>query len=231
MYVVGHGHVDKTVAPLYTNRDFVAGTDNRIYKGIMDTTVFGSHNTVSGSGMQYANTFIQGEHNVANSGSGIVIMGCGSVADGHGAIAIGNQLIANQWQTVVGKYNQSVAGPERLVSGSLETDKALFVIGNGYADSDGEGWDVESNIHRSNAMVVYADGTVNAHDFVSDNELTLDGQNGISVTEDLVNSKVVVSLDSATADIINFLKSKPSQGTYAIQSTDGVLSWVAIGLV
>jgi hypothetical protein len=125
--------------------------------------------------------------------------------------------------------SSGVWDPSKWTETHPEEDKALFIIGNGYSETDGRNWLDESNIHRSNAMEVYADGTVRAHDFISDNALDLDGQNGVTVTEDLVNSKLVISLDQETADIITFLKSKPSQGTYGIQSNNGVLSWVAIG--
>jgi hypothetical protein len=123
-----------------------------------------------------------------------------------------------------------VPGPDRLTPGEDDSDAALFVIGNGYSETDSADWQNEDYIHRSNAMEVYADGTVKAHDFVSDNELTLDGQNGVTVAEDLVNSKLVVSLDADTLNIINFLKNRPQNGTYSIQNTNGVLSWVQIGI-
>lgn len=230
-YIVGNGHAYKDSATYWNSRNFVTGDKNLIYCGINDCVVFGNDNLISQSMGNYSHDVILGNNNTINNGSGSVIIGAGSTTTGHMAMAIGNQLVARQWQTVFGKYNSPIDGPDRTKDPTTEPDKALFIIGNGYSETDKTAWRNESLIHRSNAMVVYADGTVNAHDFVSDNELTLDGQNGVSVTEDLVNSKVVISLDSATADIINFLKSKPAQGTYAIQSTDGVLSWVAIGLV
>lgn len=230
-YILGNGKAYKDSSTYWNDRDFITGDNNNIYCGINDSLIFGNDNLISRSVGNYSHDFIQGNNNTLTDGSGSVIIGSGSTATGHMAIAIGNQLKANQWQTVIGKYNSPIDGPGRLADPATEPNKALFIVGNGYSETEGRDWRNEGLIHRSNAMVVYADGTVTAHDFVSDNELTLDGQNGISVTDDLVNSKVVISLDTDTANLINFLKSKPSNGTYGIQSTDGVLSWVAIGTV
>lgn len=223
----------------HNSRNTIIGSVNGMGSRVVDYTILGSQNTVkctsgftSSDNYAISNGVVQGNNNDVSNGSNIVCMGNGNVSTGHNSVAIGCQLISNQWQTVIGKYNVAIAGPNRLSTQTpQDPTKALFIVGNGYSSDDSINWQNEAYITRSNAMVVYADGTVNAHDFVSDNELTLDGQNGISVTDDLVNSKVVISLDTDTANIINFLKSKPAQGTYGIQSTDGVLSWVAIGLV
>lgn len=96
-------------------------------------------------------------------GSSLTVEG-NSVAIGNGiratehSVAIGSQLISAQWQTVVGKYNAAVAGPGRLADPANEDGKALFIVGNGYDESTGADWMDESRIHRSNAMVVYANG-------------------------------------------------------------------------
>jgi hypothetical protein len=74
------------------------------------------------------------------------------------AVAIGNQLKANQWQTVIGKYNSPIDGPDRLTAPASEPTKALFIVGNGYSETDGSNWQTESLIHRSNALELYADG-------------------------------------------------------------------------
>jgi len=219
------------------SRNVIIGDVNGVYSNTVGYFVLGSENKVRNTQVSqlrgaYAisNGFVQGNCNEAVDGSNIVIMGNGNKAAGHNSVAIGSQLISAQWQTVVGKYNAAVAGPGRLSDPANEGDKALFIVGNGYGESTGEDWMDESRIHRSNAMVVYADGTVTAHEFVGDNDLSLEGQNGISVTADLANSRAVISLDTDTADLVSFLKTRPVSGRYVLQSNDGVLSWVAIGV-
>lgn len=252
----------------------IFGNINKISPNVMWSGILGTASTISNS-LSYgiSGIFVQGMNQTVSDGSNIICMGAGNVSSGHGSIAIGNQLISDKWQTVIGKYNKALPGPERtipkhdenktynagdivydslgskyykctssvptvgMMQNSLwtevnpDSEKALFIVGNGYGESDSSGdWNDETKIHRSNAMEVYADGTVKAHDFVSDNELTLDGQNGVTVVEDLVNSKLVVSLDTDTLNIINFLKNRPQNGTYSIQNTNGVLSWVQIGI-
>jgi hypothetical protein len=158
VYLAGNGHVDQTSRELSVGRIFVNGSENKVYKGTELSAVFGFSNEIHSDGLTYSYNFIEGGYNVAENGSGIVIMGCGTTASGHGSIAIGNQLKSRQWQTVIGKYNSPVDGPERCVPCSSEPNKALFIVGNGYGESDSSAWDNESYIHRSNALELYADG-------------------------------------------------------------------------
>ena len=93
-------------------------------------------------------------------GSNAIAMGNGNIVEGHNGVAIGCQLKSNQWQTVIGKYNQPVDGPDRLTSADdpSQSNKALFIVGNGYSTKDDRDWKDEQFITRSNAMVVYANG-------------------------------------------------------------------------
>ena len=109
-----------------------------------------------------------------------------------------------------------------------EHDKALFIIGNGYSETDGTDWQDESKIHRSNAFEVYADGTVKAKRFVADEpEIELVEGAGIQIAKS-------VSSGTATISVKQPLPAAPSnQGTYALQCVvdangNPTLSWVAI---
>lgn len=268
-------YTDGTISPVdpemcHSTGNTLVGSNNMVSPGVCWGTAVGNGNEIHNQlAYSTSGSFVQGNNNYSVDGSNSIVMGNGNTASGHNSVAIGCQLVADQWQTVVGKYNEGKDGPSRVIPGFSEvteykagdtvfhetryyrytalapstgawddskwaetdpdSDKALFIVGNGYAETDGPNWQNEQYIHRSNAMEVYADGTVRAHDFVSDNELDLDGRDGISVTEDLVNAKIVITLDSATASVIDFLKNRPAQGTYGIQCTNGALSWVAIG--
>lgn len=269
-YLVGNGKISGVTTTYYNSRNFVAGDKNDLYTGINDCTIFGTGNTISSLYGNYSNTFVQGNDNTADEGSGAIIFGSGNHSTGHAAVAVGTQLLANQWQTVIGKYNTPIAGPERTAkpfspystykvneyvyydhnyyrctvavesagawTGAAnwtvdypDQESALFIIGNGYSENDGEDWQSERYIHRSNAMEVYADGTVKARKFISDEPtLALSSGAGIDISETSTN--VVISLDSETAGIINTIKSRPSTGRWVLESNNGVLSWVAIGL-
>ena len=195
------------------------------------TIVVRSDNLVSNP-LQYpiSNSFIQGSNNVVTNGSNIFVAGNGCVGNGHGAVAIGCQVKANHWQTVIGKYNEWVPGPDRLTPGEDDSDAALFVIGNGYSEIDGPEWQNEAYIHRSNAMEVYADGTVKAKKFVSDEpDFELVEGNGIQLETN-------VSAETITISAKQPLPPTPTTpGSYALQcvvDTNGTptLSWVSIGM-
>lgn len=212
-------------------RDTIFGSNNTIQPAVNDTTIFGSDNLVSNP-LQYpiSNSFIQGNNNVVTNGSNIFVAGNGCVGNGHGAVAIGCQVKANHWQTVIGKYNEWVPGPDRLTPGEDDSDAALFVIGNGYSEIDGPEWQNEAYIHRSNAMEVYADGTVKAKKFVSDEpDFELVEGNGIQLETN-------VSAETITISAKQPLPPTPTTpGSYALQcvvDTNGTptLSWVSIGV-
>ena len=78
-------------------------------------------------------------------------------------------------------------------------DKAIFIIGNGYATSDDWFyWQNEGCINRSNAMVVYGDGTVKARNFKSDvplatlvkNQTTLSDLNAVNHVLEVPNNQL-----------------------------------------
>lgn len=122
-----------------------------------------------------------GTSNIADLGSFAFAYGEGNKSTGHHASSFGLLLTANEHQLVVGKYNKELSGTKRY---STTEDKyltpvdvttgAAFVVGNGYAEP-GEvssstyvpyDWRDETHIHRSNAMVVWQNGDVEATDFI-----------------------------------------------------------------
>ncbi len=223
------------------NNNFVFGYSNTLHQNTMGFTVIGASNEVISANMtidervdsgQYAEScgFIQGNDNISKNGSNTVVIGNGNVADGHNAVAIGCQLIANKRQTVIGKYNQPIIGTDRLDGQNPQNpEAALFIIGNGYSTVDNSDWKDEGYITRSNAMVVYADGTVRAKKFVSEEpELTLEAGDGISFTDNLQQNTRTISVDQGLQELAALLANKPAQGTWTIQSVDGVLSWAQV---
>lgn len=224
---------------------FVSGSDNLISSRVNAFTILGKSNSVHCNGgpsgnklWAIGNGFVQGNDNRVYFGSNTIAMGNGNIVEGHNGVAIGCQLKSRQWQTVIGKYNQPIDGPDRLTdpADQSQADKAIFIIGNGYSTKDDyRDWKNEEYITRSNAMVVYADGTVRAKAFVSDEPtLALTGAvdqygTGINVTE--TATETVVSLDTDTVDILNIIKNRPTTGRYVLESNNGTLSWVNIGTV
>jgi hypothetical protein len=223
----------------YTYRNTIIGTDNYLGNNVSDYFILGKSNKLTCNDYLDHETdytistgFIQGNNNVAKNGSNIVCIGNGNVSTGHNSTAIGTQLISSQWQTVIGKYNAPIDGATRLdTENPQDPTKALFIIGNGYSQKDDETyWQDESYITRSNAMVVYADGTVRAKKFVSDApDLELVNGTGITFTDSTSTNTRTVSVSQDLADLISFLDTRPSTGRYAINSINGVLTWVEIG--
>lgn len=218
----------------------VFGSSNVITSNVSGYTIIGKNNQVKDDMWGPSGTpvhsydcigcgFVQGNDNVAKDGSNIISMGNGNVSTGHNSVAIGSQLISNQWQTVIGKYNTPIAGPNRLASETpQDATKALFIIGNGYSTTAGNDWQDESNITRSNAMVVYADGTVKASSFVSDDPvLDITAGDGISVTE--TASNLTISLNN---ELKQLLVNHPGGDgkRYSIECNNGQLGWVEIGV-
>lgn len=220
----------------YIFRNAIIGDANVIHNNVAGFTVLGGNNTITYTAPRKIDDcisygLVQGNNNTANDGSNIVCLGNGNRSTGHNSVAIGDQLVSNQWQTVIGKYNSPIEGPNRLdTENPQDASKALFIIGNGYSEKDDEDWQNEDYITRSNAMVVYADGTVRAKKFVSDEpELELTAGTGITLTPDVTAGTNIVSVSQDLAGIIAFLASRPDTGRYTINSVDGVLSWVQIG--
>jgi hypothetical protein len=220
----------------YIFRNAIIGDANVIHNNVAGFTVLGGNNTITYTAPRTLDDcisfgLVQGNNNTANDGSNIVCLGNGNRSTGHNSVAIGDQLVSNQWQTVIGKYNSPIEGPNRLdTENPQDASKALFIIGNGYSEKDDADWQKEEYITRSNAMVVYADGTVRAKKFVSDEpELELTAGTGITLTPDMSAGTNTVAVSQDLADFITFLASKPATGRYTINSVDGVLSWVQIG--
>lgn len=149
----------------YTSMNMIFGRNNAINSRVVGYSVMGQVNRVTYTGtapttdFAISNGFVQGNSNVALNGSNIICMGNGNQSTGHNSVAIGSQLISNQWQTVLGKYNAAIAGPNRLASETpQDPTKALLIVGNGYSTKDDSSWQDESFITRSNALELYADG-------------------------------------------------------------------------
>lgn len=116
--------------------DFVVGQNNSIL-----TTEHDNY-----SAFCYSNSFVQGSNNFALDGSNQVLMGNGIVSTGHNSVAIGSQLISNQWQTVIGKYNQPIAGPNRTAE--------YYYQANAYVTGDivlknGKFYEAQDNIAKN----------------------------------------------------------------------------------
>lgn len=142
---------------------FVFGNRNSVRSRVAGYTVIGVKNEVANINFSSSdcigNGFIQGNNNTVTDGSNIVCMGNGNVSTGHNSVAIGCQLKSDKWQTVIGKYNIGIDGPERLASQSpQDPTKALFIVGNGYSTKDNSDWQDEQYITRSNALELYANG-------------------------------------------------------------------------
>ncbi len=150
----------------HNSRNTIIGSVNGIGSRVVDYTILGSNNTVkctsgftSSDNYAISNGLVQGNDNDVRNGSNIVTMGNGNVSTGHNSVAIGCQLISNQWQTVIGKYNVAIAGPNRLSTQTpQDPTKALLIVGNGYSTKDDYEWQDETYITRSNALELYADG-------------------------------------------------------------------------
>ena len=217
----------------YTMHNVLIGRHNTVLNNIVGFTAIGSDNVISSNSVGklcISNGFVQGNNNSVSDGSNIITMGNGNVSTGHNSVAIGSQLISNQWQTVIGKYNSPIAGPNRLdTEDPQDPSKALFIIGNGYSATDGEDWQDETYITRSNAMEVYADGTVKANSFVTDTDLTLTAGSGISITEDSTLHTVTIGLDTELQQV---LASHPGADgkRYTLECNNGQLGWVEVGV-
>lgn len=166
----------------YSNRPFVFGDNNTI--STVRPFVMGNNNNAVQPNVvtslvdnHVANQFIVGAQNTVTGSEGVAI-GLGHSCIGSQSVAIGGELKSNKYQTVIGHLNAELPGPDRFNlddQGATidQSDKALFIIGNGQADgyetSDfvehwttpwATGDTIEDHATRSNAMVVWGDGTI-----------------------------------------------------------------------
>ena len=159
-----------------------SGSRQTVDSRVNQAVVFGNCNQVHNSMLICTSgDFVQGNNNTANDGSNIICMGNGNVSTGHNSVAIGCQLKSDKWQTVIGKYNIGIDGPERLASQSpQDPTKALFIVGNGYSTKDNSDWQDEQYITRSNALELYANGDLKVTGDVTANNIpaapTQDGE-------------------------------------------------------
>ena len=82
-------------------------------------------------------------------------------------------------------------------------------------------------------MIVSADGTVSARRFVeAEPALTITGGNGITVTEDTANNKLVIDLESSLGQMVTelsaVLTNKPATGRHLLGVDNGSLAWLEV---
>jgi len=219
------------------DHNLLVGSYNLVHSNTVYYTLLGCFNEVRCTDIPYpsfayGHGFVCGNNNQVENGSNILCFGNGNYSTGFNSVAIGMNLKSNKWQTVIGKYNVPIEGPNRLdIENPQDPNAALFIIGNGFSEKDDDDWQDEQYITRSNAMVVYADGTVRAKKFVSDEpELELIKGTGIEMTDDITAGTRTISVSQEIQDLLTFLSSRPATGTYTINSTDGVLTWEPIGI-
>lgn len=190
-------------APIhYSNRNTIIGQHSVISDGINDSVIVGSNNLIYNTAYEtigssfsdknsISNNFTLGSYNLLKDGSNQVNIGVAGVTSGHNAMSFGEGLIANTSQVVVGRMNEELPGTNGLSAAGIDsTSGALFVVGNGrhvagsYAATD---------VERSNAMIVSADGTVSATKFATPNIADLESvitgiQSDIGDIETALNS-------------------------------------------
>ena len=216
-------------------RNMVFGTYNAVSQYISNGFIVGDSNVIMTDNVsdksfnktrsKYDSSIVFGFGNVAYNGSKQIAMGDFNTVSGHFAYAFGEDLSAQDFQMVVGKYNAPVPKTTRTTSAwvndtvvELENSGVVFAIGNGRLncyEKDGEWYDGideiaitnpydESLITRSNALTVSANGVVSASDYITSGNYKLSELN----------------------EIIDFLRNKPSTGTYVMKCIDGTLTWV-----
>ena len=178
-----------------------------------------------------SNNFAAGSYNLLLRGSNQIVLGSVNTASGYNATAVGEGLIAQTSQMVVGRFNEVLDGTNGLSADNIDsTTGALFIVGNGrhlYGDY------ATSGVERSNAMIVSADGTVSARRFVeAEPALTITGGNGITVTEDTANNKLVIDLESSLGQMVTelsaVLTNKPATGRHLLGVDNGSLAWLEV---
>lgn len=216
-------------------RNMVFGTYNAVSQYISNGFIVGDSNVIMTDNVsdksfnktrsKYDSSIVFGFGNVAYNGSKQIAMGDFNTVSGHFAYAFGEDLSAQDFQMVVGKYNAPVPKTTRTTSAwennsvvELENSGVVFVVGNGRLncyEKDGAWYDGqreraiynlydENLITRSNALTVSANGVVSASDYITSGNYKLSELN----------------------EIIDFLRNKPSTGTYVMKCIDGTLTWV-----
>lgn len=165
----------------------IIGDSNFVHTDISMNTL----TTPNSAGAAFDNINVIGNNNIALEGSNQFNVGICNITSGHYSFALGEYLRSNTTQMIVGKYNAPVDGTTRstsaYVNGSvveLPNSGVVFAVGNGrlnaYEKLNNDGWPtwydengnkisetLESNITRSNAMIVSANGTVSAGNFAT----------------------------------------------------------------
>lgn len=215
----------------------------------MNNVILGAYNSAS-----HYNSFILGNNNttlsVATDGDDdgfTTLIGFNNSATKNYAMAIGENNFANASQLVVGRFNEILDGTDdqrrydedgNLISNN--TSGALFIVGNGtYTDND------YADIQRSNAMVVYADGSVSSKNvktesvytdtIVFDEDTVIDGTTveiagdefiNAGIVDDKLTISVTPDLAAMLTSLSGLLSTKPSTGTYTMGVVEGTLTWI-----
>lgn len=236
-YVFGQENTVTNSLEYATSGSFIQGNNNTVQNGSNIISMGNGHTSIGHNSVAIGSQLISnqwqtviGKYNVAKPGPSRTIANFSEAKTYTTGDVVYNALGSTYYKCTAPISTVGLWVPSEWTEVEPENDKALFIIGNGYSETDGEDWQDESKIHRSNAMEVYADGTVKAKRFVADEpEIELIEGAGIQITKS-------VSSGTATISVKQPLPAAPSRrGTYALQCVitedngDPTFSWVEIG--
>lgn len=158
---------------LYRNK--IIGNNNSASNQFADCNILGDNNELNNdSGIVFENDTIIGMHNKVEFGSNSTLIGHHNIVSGYNSVLIGEGLSATNSQVVVGRFNALCEGTDDREDHSPNSG-VLFIVGNGshtepsdYTEANVLASYEETNIQRSNAMIVSADGTVSARTYKAD---------------------------------------------------------------
>ena len=235
-YVFGQENTITNSLEYATSGSFIQGNNNTVQNGSNIISMGNGHTSIGHNSVAIGSQLISnqwqtviGKYNVAKPGPSRTIANFSEEKTYTTGDVVYNALGSTYYKCTAPASTVGLWVPSEWMEVEPENDKALFIIGNGYSETDGTDWQDESKIHRSNAFEVYADGTVKAKRFVADEpEIELVEGAGIQIAKS-------VSSGTATISVKQPLPAAPSnQGTYALQCVvdangNPTLSWVAIG--
>lgn len=185
----------QTIGGFNYQYNMMVGCRNLLTSNSHHNFVFGGNNTIDGAHSRpsaettlltaWSHNVIFGTDNYAADGSYQLLVGDKNIALGPFAVGLGCTNIVNQNQVVIGSYNEELPGgtntlykynPETEDKETLDpTAGALFIVGNGYDTADP--FTKPAQPIRSNAMVVWANGTVEAKTMEAEEFIiTIDGK-------------------------------------------------------
>lgn len=235
-YVFGQKNTITNSLEYATSGSFIQGNNNTVQNGSNIISMGNGHTSIGHNSVAIGSQLISnqwqtviGKYNIAKPGPSRTIANFSEAKTYTTGDVVYNALGSTYYKCTAPVSTVGLWVPSEWTEVEPENDKALFIIGNGYSETDGTDWQDESKIHRSNAFEVYADGTVKAKRFVADEpEIELVEGAGIQIAKS-------VSSGTATISVKQPLPAAPSnQGTYALQCVvdangNPTLSWVAIG--